>query len=89
MAGRSAVIMYYTYVLKSEKDNKHYIGFCHGLRRRLKEHNEGVVEATKSRRPLTLVYYEACLDEKKAVEREKYFKTGFGRRYLKNRIERP
>lgn len=80
--------MFYTYVLKSKKDNKYYIGFCYDLRRRVKEHNEGLVDATKSRRPLILVYYEACLDEKKAIQREKYFKTGFGRNYLKNRIER-
>jgi putative endonuclease len=78
--------MFYTYVLKSQKDNKLYIGFCSDLKRRVIEHNQGEVEATRGRRPLGLVYYEACLDEKKAVKREKYFKTGFGRRYLKNRI---
>jgi len=78
--------MYYTYVLKSEKDGKFYVGFCNDLKRRVKEHNNGEVEATKSRRPLMLVYYEACLDEKRAVKREKYLKTGFGRKFLKDRI---
>jgi len=78
--------MFYTYVLKSQKDNKLYIGYSNDLKRRLSEHNNGKVEATKSRRPIILVYYEACLDEKKAIAREKYFKTGFGRRFLKNRI---
>ncbi|MFZ2025477.1 MAG: GIY-YIG nuclease family protein [Microgenomates group bacterium] len=78
--------MYYTYVLKSEKDSKLYIGFCNDLKRRVKEHINGEVESTKSRRPLMLLYYEACLDEKKAVKREKYLKTGFGRKFLKNRI---
>ena len=78
--------MYYTYVLKSEKDDKLYIGYTHDLRERIKEHNSGKVSSTRYRQPLTLVYYEACLSEDKAVKREKYFKTGFGRRFLKSRI---
>ena len=41
--------------------------------------------ATKERRPLKLFYYEAYHDKNKAIKREKYFKTGFGRRFLKDR----
>jgi putative endonuclease len=78
--------MYYTYVLKSLKDNNYYIGFTDNLKKRYIEHSKGSVEATKNRRPVKLVYYEACLIKEKAVAREKYFKTGFGRRFLKNRI---
>jgi putative endonuclease len=78
--------MFYTYVLKSKKDNKLYIGQSRDLRSRIDKHNKGLVNSTKDRRPLRLIYYEACVDEKKSLEREKYFKTGFGRRYLKNRI---
>jgi len=78
--------MFYTYVLKSSKDNNLYIGFCEDLKRRIVEHNKGLVFATKNRRPLKLVYYEACLDYDKAVKREKILKTGFGRLYLKKRI---
>jgi len=78
--------MFYTYVLFSQKDKRNYIGYTDNLRRRYSEHQKGQVEATKSRRPLMLVYYEACLSSEKARCREKYFKSGFGRRYLKNRI---
>lgn len=78
--------MYYTYVIKSKKDEKLYIGFTSDLKKRIDEHNKGFVESTASRRPLALVYYEACLDKGRAIAREKYFKTGFGRRYLANRI---
>ena len=78
--------MYYTYVLKSLKDNELYIGYSADLKNRIKEHCDGVVVATADRRPLQLIYYEACLSKKKALDREKYFKTGFGRRFLKNRI---
>ena len=78
--------MFYTYVLKSEKDNKLYIGHSDDLRKRIVRHNKGLVFSTKHRRPLKLVYYEACLAEDKTIKREKYFKTGFGRIFLKGRI---
>lgn len=79
--------MFYTYVLKSRKDGKLYVGFSEDLKKRMKEHNNGFVPATKSRKPLELIYYESCLDKQGALEREKYFKTGFGRRFLKNRLK--
>lgn len=82
-------MFYYTYVLKSKKDNRLYIGWTNNLIKRVEEHNKGKVFATKSRRPFVLVYYEACLSKEKAVSREKYFKTGFGRRFLKSRIDIP
>ena len=78
--------MFYTYVLKSKKDGKLYIGFSSNLKKRFLEHNKGLVEITKTRRPFEIMYYEACLDKKKAVEREKVLKTGFGRLYLKGRM---
>lgn len=78
--------MFYTYVLKSSKDEKLYIGFTNNLKRRFFEHNQGNIKATKNRRPFQLVYYEASLIEDLAIKREKYFKTGFGRRFLKERI---
>jgi len=78
--------MYYTYVLESKKDKKLYVGFTEDLKKRFKEHELGLVDATKNRTPFILVYYEACRDRKKAIQREKYFKTGFGRRFLNNRI---
>ncbi|OGG24644.1 excinuclease ABC subunit C [Candidatus Gottesmanbacteria bacterium RIFCSPLOWO2_01_FULL_43_11b] len=78
--------MYYTYVLKSIEDNKFYIGFTDNLKKRFREHQRGEVESTRTRRPFILIYYEACLDKGQAIKREKYFKTGFGRRFLKSRI---
>lgn len=78
--------MFYTYVLRSQKDKKLYIGYCADLRKRFSEHNQGKVDSTKARCPLDLVYYEACFDEVKAIKREKYFKTVFGRRFLRSRI---
>ena len=80
-------MFFYTYVLISETDNKLYIGFTDDLQKRLEEHQKGAVASTAHRRPLNLIYYEACLSAKDAIKREKYFKTGFGRRFLKNRLE--
>jgi len=78
--------MFYTYVLKSAVDNDLYVGWTDDLKNRISKHNQGLVEATRYRRPFTLEYYEACNNKQKAIAREKYFKTGFGRRFLKNRI---
>jgi len=78
--------MYYTYILKSDKDNDLYIGWTDNLKNRLSCHNSGKVNTTKNRIPLYLVYYEACLAREKAIKREKQLKTGFGRKYLQNRI---
>ena len=78
--------MYYTYVLKSNRDGNLYVGWTENLKRRVDQHSNGKVAATKSRLPIRLVYYEACLSKEKAIKREKYFKTGFGRRFLKDRL---
>jgi len=78
--------MFYTYVLKSLKDGKLYIGWTDNLKHRFKHHNDGKVTSTKNRVPFKIVYYEACTDRQKAIKREKYFKTGFGRRFISDRI---
>jgi putative endonuclease len=80
--------MHYTYVLRSEKDSLLYTGSTNDLRRRLSEHNRGEVSSTKYREPFNLIYYEACVNEQDARAREKYLKTGMGKRYLKNRLKR-
>ena len=84
-AGRLMAQMFYTYVLLSEKDGKHYIGWSNDLKQRIIKHNKGLVDATKYRLPMKLIYYEGCLSKEKAIEREKQLKTGFGRAYIKRR----
>jgi putative endonuclease len=79
---------YYTYVFESKRDQRWYTGCTTNLRKRFKEHNGGEVISTKGRGPFTLLYYEFCLDKKDAFEREKYLKTGMGKRYLRNRLKR-
>lgn len=79
--------MYYIYVLQSEKDHMLYVGYTHDLKKRLSEHESGQVKSTCNRAPFTLIYYEACLSRKDAMKREKYLKTAWGKRYLKNRLK--
>jgi len=77
---------YYVYVLQSLKDHKFYYGFTNNLKSRIEQHNKGRVESTKHRSPLKLVYFEGCLNKDDALKREKYFKTYYGRMYLKKRL---
>jgi len=58
------------------------------LKRRFEEHNKGRVNSTKNRRPMKLIYYEACINEEDARRRERYLKTGMGKKYLKNRLKK-
>jgi len=75
--------MFYVYILKSLKDSKLYIGYSNDIDRRLKEHNAGLVDATKRRVPFLLIYYEAFLNQQDATSQEKFYKTGWGRTHLK------
>ncbi len=79
--------MYYAYVLQSEKDGNFYSGFTKNLKLRFDQHSKGQVESTKDRRPLKLIYYEACLNEEDALRRERYFKTYNGKRFLHKRLK--
>ena len=80
--------MFYTYVLQSKKDGRYYTGATDDLRRRFKEHQDGKSTWTKSRGSFELIYYEACLEKHDAFEREKYLKSGRGKRFLKARLKR-
>lgn len=79
--------MYYTYVLQSLEDGKFYTGFTRDLKLRFEQHNKGIVESTKNRKPLRLIYYEACLNQGDATKREKYLKTYHGKMFLKGRLK--
>ena len=80
--------MYYVYVIKSKKDGELYTGSTNNLRKRFNEHNSGKVSSTKNRGLFALIYYEACLNKYDAKDRERYLKSGMGKRYLKNRLKR-
>ncbi len=79
--------MFYVYIIRSKKDAKWYTGFTNNLQKRFKKHNNGEIFSTKGRKPFELIYYEACIDKQDAQAREKYLKSGMGKRYLKNRLK--
>lgn len=78
--------VFYVYVLRSRNDSGLYIGFSNNLRQRLKQHTAGTSFATAYRGPWTLIYYEAYLNQNDALGREKYLKSGSGRRFLKAQL---
>jgi len=80
--------MFYTYIIKSKKDHLWYTGATDNLQNRFRLHNKGGVTSTKGREPFELIYYEACHNQNDAFRREKYLKSGPGKRYLKNRLKR-
>jgi len=57
------------------------------LKKRVAEHNAGLSFATRYRRPLVLIYYEAYLDWSDAKKREKYLKGGNGRKQIKIQLK--
>ena len=78
---------YYVYVLTSLKDGKNYTGYTQNLELRFSEHEDGKVKSTSYRRPLKLIYFEACLKQQDATRREKYLKTHFGKMFIKKRLK--
>jgi len=85
---RDQSLMYYTYVIKSQKSGYLYTGSTKDLRKRFNQHNNGLSTWTKNKGPWELIYYEASINEDDAIAREKYLKSGMGKRYLKNRLKR-
>ena len=74
--------MFFTYVLKSDRDNRFYIGHTNDLADRVRRHNEGRVPATKSRLPLRLVYSKVSSTRSEAVKRERHLKSLKGNSYF-------
>jgi len=69
------------------KDMDFYTGSTKDLKLRFEKHGKGLVESTKHRRPLKMIYYEACIDQADARKRERYLKSYHGKMFLKNRLK--
>lgn len=78
---------HYIYTLFSLKDRKLYTGYSDSFKARINDHFNGRVRATKNRRPLVLIHYEAFSNQKDAKAREKFLKSGFGRNQLKKALQ--
>ena len=78
--------MHYVYLLRSEWDDGLYIGYSANLRTRLAQHKRGAATATSYRGPWKLIYYEAYLEQADALGRERYLKSGVGRKFLRSQL---
>jgi len=86
MTGLPAPRRYWAYIIKCS-DNSFYVGQTDNLLRRYEDHLKGKIEWTTSRKPLELVHWEAFDTREEATEREKWLKTGFGRKWIKREYE--
>ena len=76
-------MQYYVYILKSQKTGNRYAGFTRKKPVvRLREHNRGTSTWTLYNGPFDLFYVEKFSSRKEAVNRERYFKSAAGRKYL-------
>jgi len=75
--------MFTVYVLKSRKDGKRYVGMTSkSSKERMKEHNMGSNKWTRTHKPFDLVYEEVYDNKTEAIKREKFLKSGQGRKFL-------
>ena len=81
-------MFYYTYILKSLKNNSLYIGYSSDLKKRFERHNKGLNKATKPFIPYKLIHYEAFLNRVDAKRREVYLKSGSGLKSIQKMLER-
>lgn len=78
---------FYVYILESLADpDRHYTGFTEDLKQRVAHHNAGCVPHTAKFRPWKLQTAIAFTDRKKALEFERYLKSGSGRAFARRRL---
>ena len=78
--------MYYVYILQSVKDQSYYTGLTTDVEARLKKHNSGEVAYTSTKRPFKLVWYCCFENKEKALQFEKYLKSGSGFALARKRL---
>lgn len=79
--------MFYTYILKSEKSGRYYVGHTSDLEERLSYHNSGKVKATRNKGPWEAVYYETFKTKTEANRRELEIKKKKSRKYIEFLID--
>jgi len=78
--------MYYVYIIQSKKDYGYYTGRTKNLQRRLKDHNQGLVKYTSSKRPYIIIWYCGFTNKDKSIAFEKYLKSGSGHAFARKRL---
>jgi putative endonuclease len=75
---------FFVYALVSDKDRRIYVGFSSNLEKRIIEHNSGKTKSTKGYLPWKLLYFEEVSNRALARQKEKYYKSGIGKEFLKS-----
>ena len=75
--------MYKVYAIISKNRNYIYVGLTSNLEERIQKHNNGREKTTRAYRPFELIYSENHPTREEARKREKYFKSGVGKEFLK------
>lgn len=78
--------MFYVYVLRSQKDRTFYTGFTENLKHRVEEHNQHLAKYSKTKAPFELVWFCGFCDKKKALDFERYLKSGSGFAFARKRL---
>jgi len=78
--------MYYVYIIQSQKDKSFYTGFTENLKQRIKEHNWHLSKYSKNKAPFEIDWYCAFKNKKKALDFEKYLKSGSGFAFSRKRL---
>ena len=79
--------MFYAYLLECQQDKSWYIGYTADLKRRIGDHQKGCgCRTTSMKKNWKLIYYEAYIEKQDAIGREKFLKSGSGRKYLNKQL---
>ena len=79
---------YKVYILKSEFEEKFYVGHSNDLDKRLRYHNGGKVRSTKAYRPWKIIYIEVFKSKREAYKREMQIKSYKGGEAFKKLISK-
>ena len=80
--------MYYVYVLENQDDKSSYIGYTKNLKQRLEDHSRGNgCRTTSLKNNWKIIYLEGYIEKKDAIGREKFLKSGSGKKYLKKQLK--
>jgi putative endonuclease len=78
------IIMFFVYIIFSKKLKKRYVGFTSDINKRLAQHNNYESKFTSSGVPWILIHFEEFEFEKDARLKEKFYKSGVGRKFIDN-----
>ena len=79
-------MMWYIYIIYSEKLDRYYVGYTDNLSWRLERHNLGWGRFTKGGIPWELIYFEKYQTKQEALKREREIKSKKSRKYIENII---